>query len=347
MDRGQASAADDRRVTADAVARQGAQRIAELIKPGGRFIYAHEAETGAIVPGYNLLRHCGSVWSMLVIARHFGDMPTEIVQGERAMSWILSKRTRQIGNTLCITSGETAKLGGCGLGLLALTELFWATGKRHWLAPAQALARFILRCRRDDGDYHHKIVLESFAPDTFRSEYYTGEALLGLIRLYQATGDVQWLDVAQHSVEALEAQDYGVAQKSHWMAYAIAELHACLPSDRWLAYAGRIARGLIDEAQDLQARETAPIATRVEALMAYAAMAGAGSLDGQAGGPPRLEALQVARRYLSVLMQNRLNNGGFVRGPGQCTVQIDYIQHAAHAFLAYSTVVRDMAAAPA
>lgn len=339
-DQDQTGTDNRRQITAATVARRGAQRIGELVEPSGRFIYAYDPRTGAPVAGYNLLRHCGSVWSMLVVARHEGGMPGEVAKAEKAMAWVLSGQTRQVGDALCITSGHTAKLGGCGLGLLALTELYRATGAERWLDPARALGRFVLRCRRDDGDFHHKVDVETMLPTAFRSDYYTGEALFGLLRLYQTTGEAQWLDAARRSIVALEAQDYGVAQKSHWMIYTIAELHACEPADRWLTYAGRIAWRLIDEAANPPSYRTSPLATRVEALMAYAAMPGAGTMANDALGPPRLQALTVCRDYLAALMRNRLPDGGFVSGPKDQIVQIDNIQHAAHAFFAYNKYLR-------
>ena len=41
------------------------EHLSRITLPGGRFIYAHEAgDTDQRHDGYNLLRHCGTLWFM-------------------------------------------------------------------------------------------------------------------------------------------------------------------------------------------------------------------------------------------------------------------------------------------
>ena len=47
------------------VVRECLEHLFRLVGPNGRFIYAHRADrVDEQLDGYNMLRHCGTVWSM-------------------------------------------------------------------------------------------------------------------------------------------------------------------------------------------------------------------------------------------------------------------------------------------
>src|SRR5262249_51214865 len=144
------------------------------------------------------------------------------------------------GNARCVVENNSVKLGGAGLAILALVEFAEATRQNSVVEVARGLGEYILLQRKPDGDFIHKRNFWTDEPKTFVSEYYTGEALFGLLRLFHATGDRRWLDEAKSSELRLAERDYGVVQQSHWMLYALEQFHSVDPLPVYREHARRI-----------------------------------------------------------------------------------------------------------
>ena len=109
-----------------AVAAEGLAHLFRLLGPGGRFTYAHrENDPEAVLPGYNMLRHCGTLWFMLTAVRAL-RLPLLDTEA-RALSAGLSYAGKRMARPdwapglALVTKGEV-KLGGVGLALLALSD---------------------------------------------------------------------------------------------------------------------------------------------------------------------------------------------------------------------------------
>ena len=313
------------------VAATGAQRAAALIKPDGRFDY--RTQDGESLGGYNLLRHCGTAWSIVDIAGQLGGLDQQVAAAARAMGWLVKRRIEPLNGGLCIASNGAAKLGGAGLGMLALTALARVGDRDQHLTTAEGLARFALSLQREDGDFHHKVATGTGDVLDFHSDYYTGEALFGLVQVYRATLDEQYLTPVIRAIQALDRLDYGVKEQSHWMSYAIVALHA-VTEETWLVdYAGRIIRNILDRPVYRRRRRSAPTACRVEAFMTYGDMLH--RTGGETTGPRWDEVMENAALDLVALIGLRLPDGGFIGGYDDPAVQIDYIQHSASAFVGF------------
>ena len=318
------------------VARRGATRLLRLVLDDGRFVYSYSA-AGEPKPTrkYNVLRHCGAAWSMLDTARQLGEMTAVEEGAERAIRYLIANFLVPFGDGgLCVLDSGKIKLGGNGLALLALTELFSLRKDEDLLAAACRLGRYIVSEQQADGDFVHSRVLETGEVRDFRSDYYTGEALFGLVRLYEATGDRHWLDRVVFSEAKLRERDYGVEAQSHWMLYALDALFAVRPSAEYLEHAGRIAANILAHPRYRDERRSAPIACRSEGLLAYMRMLERADPSGIS--PSASECLRAIQTNLGLQMEFQTANGAFIRGGGSDEVRIDYIQHNISSFLAYS-----------
>lgn len=327
-----AIAASDKADAALAVAESGALHLAALVRPDGRFVYRYTPQ-GRETGSYNLLRHCGTVWSMCSVAPHRPHLDTVVHRAKFALDWLLQSRVRRYKDGLCVISkGNMAKLGGAGLAVLACAAVAKAINDPTYLDTAEEFGRFILGRRRPDGDFAHKLVLDTGRVTGFRSDYYTGEALFALAILQKCRPDAAWEAALSDSLSQLSDRDYGVPQQSHWMMYALAEAAPILGPRVHLDYAARIARHIIEHKGYRQRRMSTPIACRTEALMAFL-----GFLD-MAGAQDHLlvsEAFEDVERNLQLQLEWRHPNGGFAKGDHLPQVQIDYVQHNISAFLAY------------
>lgn len=314
------------------VALTGARRAAALVNPDGRFTY--RTFNGEPMPGYNLLRHCGTVWSIAEVAHHLGGMDEEVAAAKRAMKMIIDQRLVLFGSGLCVSGGKATKLGGAGLAILALVALDRFDVWGGYVPIAESLADFIISMRRRDGDFHHKLFLKSRRIADFRSDYYTGEALFGLLRLYQATRRRKLLlDVARDSITKLKARHYGVREQSHWMLYALATLHEVTGDPGLVDYAGEICADVIEQPSYREREKSTPIACRTEALTVYAEMLT--RHRGRTSGPQLDDVMKATVENIALMLRYRQIDGSFVAGRNDPTVQIDYIQHASSAFMGY------------
>jgi hypothetical protein len=336
------------------IAIQGAECLARLVDRRGKFLYRYDADNPGPATGYNILRHCGTIWAMTEIANRAGPLPEVAEAARRATEWLIQRHIRphRATGTKCVVAGDNVKLGGNGLAILALLEVAALAGNRTYVDLARDLAAYIVLQRQPDGNFAHKRRFSTDEILPFHSDYYTGEALFGLLRLSAVTGEAQWLEVTQSSEEQLAAQNYGVPQQSHWMLYALEQLHALSPLPINRSHARAIAGDILDKPDYRKTNRSTPIACRSEGLLAFVRMCD--GLAADAADKPEFDRLALRSRAaihenLELQTAYRRANGAFVHGLDKAEVRIDYIQHNISSFLGYARLPggRPLVVAPA
>lgn len=316
--------------------------LAGLVDRKGRFIYAHKAgDQGSQYPGYNLLRHCGTLWFML---RAVNELP---VAPDPAIAGVLGRVAGYIGGklepapwaapdrpSLALVSKGAVKVGGLGLALLALSEAARIPALTDALASGLPfpLPDTIARMRQyaldeiDGDDFRHKRDFLTGEVLPFRSDYYTGEAIFGLLMSGPTTAELT------RATTALMTRGYGWAEQSHWMAYASCEAieRGVVGADLGRAYLTGLVTSILTVTAYRDRRESTPIACRSEALSRILLLA--------RGRPEFLapDLLTRARTHLERDLETQLDwykDGQFWKGDTSDKVQIDYIQHNATGFL--------------
>ena len=300
--------------------------------------YRYDVQTGRIYDDYNMLRHMGTTWALLDVAKSVPDEPALREAAGRAISFALKFGIRFFGrpDQLCVKERGTVKLGGSGLAMLALLAQNDLSADPHLVAVAEGLGRYIVEQRQADGDLTHKRSFATGRIVPFKSDYFTGEALFGLMRLYEVTRDTVWLDAAADCERVLAPLDYGVPEQSHWCLYALELLYRHRPERLFLDHAARIVRNTLDAPRYRRGGRSTPVACRSEGMLAFLRM------NRDAGGESEPQLLAEARdaiaHNLKLQMRHYLPDGSFVRGgrtTGMAEVRIDYIQHNISAFLAW------------
>lgn len=323
------------------IAIEGAECLARLVDRRGKFLYRYDADKPEPSKGYNILRHCGTIWAMTQIANHEGPLANVKQAALRAVEWLIERHVRPYGatGTQCVVAGDNVKLGGNGLAILALLEAAAVTGNEGYIDLARGMAAYILLQRQRSGNFAHKRRFSTDEIMPFHSDYYTGEALFGLLRLTAVTGEQQWVEAAESSELQLAAQGYGVPEQSHWMLYALEQLHAMRPQAAYRAHAQAIVTSILEKADYREFYRSTPIACRTEGLLAFVRLCD--GLSGDAADKPVFDPL--ARRCRAVIHENlelqlgyRRSDGSFVHGRGNNEVRIDYIQHNISSFWGYS-----------
>jgi hypothetical protein len=325
--------------------RAAMQRIVEeslghllrLIRPNGRFVYAHPvAKPDHSLEGYNMLRHCGTLWFML---RAVNELQLALPEGDRqaivrAVAYAAGKFDRPAwlpGETLALVTKDAIKTGGIGLALVMLEEYRRAKDMPQDATPEalddtiRALAAYGL-AQREGMDFLHKRQFDDGTVLPFRSDYYTGELLLGLFLTDSADAG------AVSATEALLARRYGVPEQSHWMAYAACEAaeRGLIGEERLVGYLTDLISETIEKNGYRARRQSTPIACRTEALTRFVLLCD--RWPGRFPDSLRTAALRAADENLA-LQLDWYSSGQFQKGDDDDKVQIDYVQHNATAFL--------------
>ncbi|MEQ9811823.1 MAG: hypothetical protein RLO50_03520 [Azospirillaceae bacterium] len=329
------------REAAREIARSGAHRLAAMVKPDGTFVY--RLHNAAVLPGYNLFRHCGAAWAIAEISRQLGDADGDAAAAARAMRYVIEKRLKPKNGGLCISAGRITRLGGTGRAMLALLALDAIDPDRVFRTRAEALGTFILSCRRPDGGFDQKMEVRGKTVIELRADDHAGEALFALARLHEVTGARPPLTGAMDSVARLRQRGFGVEDQNHWMVLALATLHRATGEAELAAQAGEICRAILERPRYRQKGETLPLAGRTQALTAYAGMLIRSPWPGgaPAGAPGASDAMAAAAENLDRLLAHRLDDGSFVGGRNLPEIRIDYIQSAALAFLGFAAALEN------
>ncbi len=331
--------------------------------PDGRFVYSVDVQTGAQSPSYNIVRHAGAIHALAMLQRQYPSVETHEAM-VRATGYL---RRLYLGpaaepDLLVVWSKplpdhKLTVLGASGLGLLALAEIRQQSPKAVPLAELQALGRFLILQQRENGSFASKYSLSGDSEDAFESLYYPGEAVLGLLALYELDHSPKWLAAAIQGLTYLARSRRSLAQlpADHWALIATARLFSicdtqtcAFPREELPYHAERICASILRESvisavqsdatpNPREPERTTPIATRMEGLIAAVPVLSDEEL--------RNQVTFTVERGIQWLLKAQIKSGSYAGGmPGDIGgpssraehIRIDYVQHALSAWLLYT-----------
>lgn len=231
--------------TALSVITTSSEYLSNQLDLNGKFEYGVFPVYHKIIPGYNILRHASSIWSLVCAYRITGDRYI-LKQVESALGYLVKhsfykyKKPREEENTAFIADLEKkeVKLGGNAVAIIVFTEYMKVTGSDKYKKLCVELGNGILELLdTETGEFSHVLSIPSLElKDKMRTVYYDGEAVFALSRLYGLTEDKRWLDAASAAVERFIREDY-TKHRDHWVAYALNEITKYKPEERYFAFA--------------------------------------------------------------------------------------------------------------
>jgi hypothetical protein len=349
---------------------------------------------------YNLLRHNGAIYSL---SQSYHRKPDErikaaMVRGVGYLKTIAMGPVPDVekndGSVLLdmlapwevMSGGDQddeddppmrAKLGGAGLGLIALCTTERIAPGTTELEYMRQIGNFIQFLQKEDGSFISRFDSKTGRDDTWVSLYYPGEAALGLIYLFELeTNDklkTHWLKIATQTLLYLEGlrrfKPFKEIEPDHWALLATSRLLPYLDKNSveyWLVYehAMRVIRSMllsISEEELVQSkgcftrdRRTCPTATRLEGLLACLSVVKDYEMfidvNGNVVVPMRermLKYIELGVDFLLDAQQNEdihdMKGAVPVRSPierdSDGVVRVDYVQHGMSAVLAYETLM--------
>jgi hypothetical protein len=252
-------------------------------------------------------------------------------------------------------TNRKAELGAAGLGLVAFTAVEHAQSNTIPLAQLQALGRFVLFLQKPDGSFYSRYFADKGRDRDWQSLYYPGEAVLGLISLYELDHSRKWLIAAGKGLAYLAESHAGPQEVSpdHWALIATAKFlpyytqSACPVSRAELVQHAiriceRFLREQVMDASDARLNggfdpggRTTPSAIRLEGLLAALEFLPKSDTELRA----RIET--AVQRGIVFLLKAQITSGPYAGGmPGAVLatgsprkaqsvseVRIDYVQH--------------------
>ncbi len=234
-----------------------ANYLARHTDPTGKIRYHYNVPRDAENGKYNMLRHAGSTYALLQAYRAFRQ-EHHLAAALRAISFFLSSAQRKPVSgpsgevsALFIIDNDKIKLGGSGIGLLMLSEYAKATGDQNtFLEPARALAYSLISMQKKTGEFY------SFAdPETGDlmndrvSDYYPGEAILGLMSLHAWDPNPLWRNSAVSGAKWLitvrdRAKSISELDNDHWLMMALEQIFRVDPQSVFLEHSLKLARAV-------------------------------------------------------------------------------------------------------
>ncbi len=336
-----------------------------------------------VPPKYNVIRHAGAIYAMAMSHRHHPTEP-KLEMMRRAADFLKERTVGPVEDNLAavwsdptieIRKGPAkAKLGGTGLGLVALVGLEAAEPGNTPIDFLRRMGEFLLFMQKSDGGFY-----TDYKPGEGRSKdwislYYPGEAALGLMMLHELQPSERWLQAAANALGYLcrlrEGQQR--VEADHWALLAtgkllkVPDLPASGPTRQALMrHSVQICRSILAEAPWFPVSSigygclvvdgrTCPTSTRLEGLLA--------ALNYLPAEETNLHAhiRTLAHRGIRFLLKSQIRSGsllgGIPRSIGQfpkdhprfsaqfnrraTEVRIDYVQHALSAMIQYAPLVR-------
>lgn len=263
--------------------------LARACRADGSFVYRINLDPEVPVPdAYNVLRHAGAIYAMASYQARWPSPTIAAALGralDRLGSFVAPVPDRPAMSALWSHDDRReAKLGGAGLGLVAL-ESVPAAGD---LETRRRLARFIAFMQKSDGSFHAKFFAGEGADDSWVSLYYPGEAALGMVMLHERDPDGGWGDVARRALSFLATSRRGQLRvpPDHWALIASeralsrsAALFSPGERESIVAHSRQVVASMLASRPELPASapahgsftpdgRTTPTATRLEGLLA-------------------------------------------------------------------------------
>lgn len=239
--------------------------VAELVGNAGRYLANQVNATGEFNYGwfacfdkkikhYNSLRHASTTYSILeayeltedefileAAANALAYLQKNFIYEKEDLAFLIEPELREV------------KLGGAAATLLAFTKYMKITGNKTYLPLCRKIANAILSLQDKDGKFTHVLEYPTLeVKDIFRIVYYDGEAVFGLLRLYEIDRDSRWLDAAAKSFNHFIRDNYW-QNHDHWLSYCANEITKYIPDEAYYEFG---LQNAFDNLPFIYARET-------------------------------------------------------------------------------------------
>ncbi len=184
--------------------------IQEDQKYDGSFHYLYYPLNDSYTSDYNILRHAGTTYAILMLFERTGELRYLRVALD-GINFLLKYIDYVDKDTSYILHDDKGKLGGTALSLLCLTKYKDLTKNPVFDDYIDKMGEFLLYMQEDEGWFRSFYYYEGDYDYNENSSIYPGEAMLALIRLYKTMGEDKYLEALEKAYTF-----YSNDQKYEW-----------------------------------------------------------------------------------------------------------------------------------
>lgn len=216
------------------LAKMSSGYLSKLTGRDGKMVYGYYPIDDEEIGGYNSIRHCGTVWNMILQYDITRDkkLRTSI---DRAMGYLLNSLQWKDEKTAFLIDLSELNVGGNGIALLALTSYAEIMGTDRYNKEIEALANGILYMQKEDGSFTHTMHKDYTVARDYVIVFFDGEAMYGMLKAYGILGKSKYLKGAKKAADYFIDNNYE-EQHSHWIAYGFNELTKYSPLKKYFAF---------------------------------------------------------------------------------------------------------------
>jgi len=345
---------------------QAGNYLRRSVMEDGKFIYSYRPKTDKISSGYNIIRHAGTIYSMMELY-NFNKDEDLLNAAKKAIKYLIGNiREVEFDDNVypvVVEDGYT-KLGGNALTVVALAKYSEVTGDDQYLSLLQQIGRWIIKSQDNTGRFvNQKMTYPEKIIEDMESVYYPGEAILALNRLYALDKNAEWLNAAEKAAKYLiQIRDGDKTDEElphdHWLLYALNELYRERKNKIYLNHSIRISNTIINS-QNLDPEypdwygsyynppRSTPTAIRSEGLIAAYSLVkdfvNNKSADEILAAVKRGIGFQLQTQFMPetciYLQRPDLAAGGFCKSLTDFEIRIDYVQHNISSILGYLKII--------
>lgn len=224
-----------------------------VVNKKGKFIYTYNPAEDIAEKKYNILRHAGTIFSMIQTYELTQDEEI-MIEVKRALEFLTNKVKEPIVDEKgkVIVERDVVKIGGNGLAIVALASYTEVTQDKKYLPLMQDLATWIKEMQDNTGNFKvHKQIYSTGEATDFVSDFYIGEAILAMTKLYTLDHNEEWLDVAEKAADYLILSKNKDATKStihhdHWLLYGLNGLYRLRKKEIYIKHLLMMSDSIID-----------------------------------------------------------------------------------------------------
>ena len=209
--------------------------LADMIDENGKFIYGYYPIDNEELEDYNIIRHAGTVWNLILQYEMTKDRSL-LAPIERALDYLQKSFHYKDGTTAFLNDRGTLNVGGNGISLLAFVSYTEITGSTKYIHLIRSAANGILYMQKENGGFIHTLYKSNYqVHKDYITVFYDGEAMYGILRAYGLLKDKRYLAAAERAGDYFIENNYETLN-SHWIAYGFNELTKYSPKERYFNF---------------------------------------------------------------------------------------------------------------
>lgn len=250
------------------VMNNASEYITNQLQQNGQFQYINFPTFNKSVKGYNVIYHASTVYALIEVYRVTKNKNL-IPSIDSSLKFLIEECTviheiqgHQFAFVIEKEQNNEIKLGANAFTMMALVSYAEVFETNTYEGKLGQLVNGILYFKKEDGSFVHVLHEDATIKDVSRTDFYEGQAVWALIRLYQLIKNEDLLTVIKQNFSHFIKNEQW-KKGDPWLARASAALYKILPDEQYAIFHLQNTKRMLDTAFTADSEAT----TMLELLM--------------------------------------------------------------------------------